>query len=83
VRRDEASKREELQPASAIVALLGAIGSAVALWVLVGWWLGIIVLALMPLYVVNVALGGGFNDSPLDGISRFQPFRRNPRRFLP
>ena len=37
----------------------------------IGAW-ALLLIPVMALYVVNVHLGGGLNDSPLDGIARLR-----------
>lgn len=72
--------RLQLQAGAWVTAL--AIASIIIMWLMVGPLVGVILLLVTPLWVANVLLGGGLNDSPLDGIGRLSRFRTAPERFL-
>jgi fatty acid desaturase len=80
--RQKTQRPDQLQVASGAVTVLLAIGFVVLLWMTAGAVLGIVLLLLSPLWIVNVALGGGFDDSPLDGIGRWRRFRSDPSNFF-
>src|SRR5262249_47431562 len=73
---------DRLQVASAFVTMVFAAAAAGALWVFGGPAFGVAVAIVAPLWVVNVALGGGMNQSPLDCCGRVARFRKDPARLL-
>jgi fatty acid desaturase len=80
--RRKTQRPDQLQVASGGVTVLLAVGCVVLLWMTAGAVLGIVLLLLSPLWILNVALGGGFDDSPLDGLGRWRRFRTDPSSFL-
>jgi cell division protein FtsW (lipid II flippase) len=70
---------DQPQPATALAAL----AISIVILVMAGLWWGLWVLVLLPVlaaYVVNVALGGRLNDSPLDVVTRWERWDQNRNR---
>ncbi|MEU2295907.1 hypothetical protein ABZ584_00660 [Streptomyces antibioticus] len=73
--------RLQLQSGAWVTAL--AIASIIVMWLWLGPVFGVLFLVLTPLWIANVLLGGGLNDSPLEAFGRISRFRVSPESFLP
>lgn len=68
----------KLQMASALVALVLAIAAGIAIGGWLYWWCAAFFwVVVTPLWVGNIALGGGFNDPPIHVFSRIKQARQH------
>lgn len=66
------------QPVYALLALALAIAFGIAIGEWLYWWCAAFFwVVLTPLWVGNVALGGGFNEPPIDVFSRIRYVRQH------
>lgn len=82
LRRFRGPGPDRLQPVPAAVTTALAVTSVIAFWLWLGPAAGITVLVLSPLWVTNVLLGGGYDESLLHVFGRVSRFRATPGRFL-
>lgn len=81
-RRSGTPGPDRLQPTPAALTTALAVVSVIVFWLWLGPGAGITILVISPLWVTNVLLGGGYDESPLYVFGRVSRFRTSPGRFL-
>jgi hypothetical protein len=75
-------KPDCLQIASGAATAVLAVVLTIVLWAMWGAGLAVALLLLSPIWIINVSLGGGFNEPPLDAFGRLRRFRADPQAFF-